>query len=446
MVIPSCEKNLGFVFSQLFKDPKSSLIMSNGNDRHFINNLDLNKGGSLLENFAVWKDEADKIIQSVLINVDCNADITRNKIDHTMYTGNLGVGYMLWYVTQCPVFAEEAPTYTVKARRYLDNLKNVLATKKHRCITDYSAFLCGDAGIHAVLGVFYNSVGDKERSRCHFDMYTQFAAHIKAADYVKFGGDEFLVGRAGYMAGIIWAERQIGRQIMSLEDRTAVCNAIILSGRSYSQANNLQSPLMYHYYGTEYLGAAHGLSSILQVLLCEKNYVKSNPDIEKDIKESVDFLLKLQKPNGNFPADLKEFYTDVSSKSELVHWCHGAPGVIYLFAKAYLFWGEEKYLNACIQCGDLIWRKGLLKKGPGICHGVAGNGYAFLLLYRLTKDEQFLHKAYLFANFMLSDDFKRNARMPDAPFSLYEGLAGTACFFIDLMQPHKAAFPFMDVF
>ena len=23
--------------------------------------------------------------------------------------------------------------------------------------------------------------------------------------------------------------------------------------------------------------------------------------------------------------------------------------------KAYLYWKEEKYLNACIRCGELIW-------------------------------------------------------------------------------------------
>uniref|UniRef100_A0A8D8S7I7 LanC-like protein 3 homolog n=2 Tax=Cacopsylla melanoneura TaxID=428564 RepID=A0A8D8S7I7_9HEMI len=415
-------------------------------ERYFTNQLDLSRGGSWLDNFNFWKQEADKIIESVLINVDASADITKQKIDHTLYTGNLGVGYMLWYVAQSPLYASEASTYYLKARRYLDSLKNVLATKKHRCITDYSAFVCGDAGIHAILGVFYSTVGDKERSQCHFEMYTKLAFHIKAVDYVKFGGDEYLVGRAGYLAGIQWAEKQLGKQVLCLEDRVSICNAIVVSGRSYSQTNNLRCPLMYQYYGTEYLGAAHGLSSILQVLLCEKNYVKSNPDVEKDIKESIDFLLKIQMPNGNFPADLKELYSPTTVANELVHWCHGAPGVIYLMAKAYLFWGEEKYLNSCIKCGDVIWEKGLLKKGPGICHGVAGNGYAFLLLYRLTKNEQYLHKAYLFANFMLSDDFKRNSRMPDAPFSLYEGLAGTACFFVDLLQPDKAIFPFMDIF
>ena len=60
------------------------------------------------------------------------------------------------------------------------------------------------------------------------------------------------------------------------------------------------------------------------------------------------------------------------------------PGVVYMFARAYKYFGEEKYLQACLRCGELTWQKGLLKKGPGICHGVAGSGYVFLLLYRLT--------------------------------------------------------------
>lgn len=59
-------------------------------------------------------------------------------------------------------------------------------------------------------------------------------------------------------------------------------------------------------------------------------------------------------------------------------------GVVYLFARAYKVWTDGKYLEACVRCGELTWQRGLLKKGPGICHGVAGSGYVFLLLYRLT--------------------------------------------------------------
>ena len=71
-----------------------------------------------------------------------------------------------------------------------------------------------------------------------------------------------------------------------------------------------------------------------------------------------------------------------SESEELVHWCHGAPGVVYLLVRAYLVWNEEKYLTGALKCGECLWNKGLLKKGPGICHGVAGSGYVFLLLHR----------------------------------------------------------------
>ena len=57
-----------------------------------------------------------------------------------------------------------------------------------------------------------------------------------------------------------------------------------------------------------------------------------------------------------------------------------------MLARAYKYFGDEKYLQACLRCGELTWQKGLLLKGPGICHGIAGSGYVFLLLYRLTGD------------------------------------------------------------
>ena len=121
-------------------------------------------------------------------------------------------------------------------------------------------------------------------------------------------------------------------------------------------------------------------------------------------------------------------------------------GIVYLYAKAFLLWKEDKYLEACLKCGELTWQYGLLRKGPGICHGVAGSGYVFLLLYRLTADEKHLHRAIQFAEFMYTDEFGKSARTPDSPYSLYEGLAGTVCYLADLIQPNKAEFPFFNVF
>ncbi|MEQ2221478.1 LanC-like protein 3 [Ilyodon furcidens] len=133
--------------------------------------------------------------------------------------------------------------------------------------------------------------------------------------------------------------------------------------------------------------AAHGLSSVLQMLLSYQDMLSR---AEKDLVwHSVDFLMS-QEQNCNWPAELGAI---IERENELVHWCHGAPGVAYLFAKAYLINKKPQYLDTCIRSGELVWQKGLLKKGPGICHGVAGSAYVFLLLYRLTGNSKYLYRA-----------------------------------------------------
>ncbi|XP_042241527.1 lanC-like protein 2 [Homarus americanus] len=77
---------------------------------------------------------------------------------------------------------------------------------------------------------------------------------------------------------------------------------------------------------------------------------------------------------------------------KLVHWCHGAPGSLFLFAKAYQIFGDTSYLEYAKKCGECIWERGLLKKGYGLCHGSAGNGYAMLYLYQVTGDAVYLYR------------------------------------------------------
>lgn len=54
---------------------------------------------------------------------------------------------------------------------------------------------------------------------------------------------------------------------------------------------------------------------------------------------------------------------------------------------------DKKYLEAARGCAEVVWARGLLRKGYGICHGVAGNAYTFLTVYRLTGEEKYLHRA-----------------------------------------------------
>ena len=55
--------------------------------------------------------------------------------------------------------------------------------------------------------------------------------------------------------------------------------------------------------------------------------------------------------------------------------------------------GDRKYLDAAVDCGEVVWDRGLLRKGYGLCHGVAGNAYTFLQLFRLTSRAEYFNRA-----------------------------------------------------
>ena len=73
-------------------------------------------------------------------------------------------------------------------------------------------------------------------------------------------------------------------------------------------------------------GAAHGLSSILQMLLCFPDILRADPAMESDVRGAVDFMLGLQQVNGNVAPAMDEVGHQRRKGEELVHWCHGAPG------------------------------------------------------------------------------------------------------------------------
>lgn len=77
-----------------------------------------------------------------------------------------------------------------------------------------------------------------------------------------------------------------------------LCESTIQSGRKHSKATRSPFPLAYQYHSTEYLGAAHGLSSILHMLLESPWFSKDatqaitiKKDYEADIKSTIDAFL-----------------------------------------------------------------------------------------------------------------------------------------------------------
>ncbi|GBP57227.1 LanC-like protein 3 [Eumeta japonica] len=400
--------------------------------RHFPNSYQDYLEGSEIE---IAKDIVNSHIAEHIANITKRLPPLRKNVDGGLYVGITGVAFMFYHLAKNNKLAENKPMYIAKALEYLEPALDASAGER-------TAFLIGDAGTYVVATALFNEIND-ERSSAVLRKYKSLYSTVLRPNFLKCGGDEYFVGRAGYLCGALWLNRELKKPIFSKKELYDICDVIIESGRKFSKQNNNPCPLMYHYYNTQYLGAAHGISTILQMLLNVPGYLEYNTGAAQDIKATVEFLASLQNEEGNWPCCMEEIGLN---EHKLVHWCHGAPGTVYLMAKAFLVFKEQMYLNACVRAGEVIWNKGLLKKGPGICHGVAGNGYVFLLLYRLTGNQKYLYRAKAFADFMNTDVFLQDAKIPDNPESLYEGTAGTVCFLADLLIPDKAEFPFLDVF
>ncbi|KAJ8350433.1 hypothetical protein SKAU_G00255630 [Synaphobranchus kaupii] len=357
--------------------------------------------------------------------------------DGGLYDGPAGVAYMLYHVSECPWFAQQRDVYLKTAKQIIDVSVRYVDGEQEENMR--AAFLLGGAGIYATAAMVYKALGlsDFVKPLTKFRNLWEVCAPM---NFLECGSDELFVGRSGYLCAVLVLRQKLEIEILSPDQIKAICQAIIASGKQYARKKRTAFPLMYSYYGTEYLGAAHGLSSILQMLLSYQELLSS---AEKELMwGSVDFLMN-QEQNCNWPAELGAV---IDRENELVHWCHGAPGVAYLFAKAYLVNKKPQYLDTCIRSGELVWQKGLLKKGPGICHGVAGSAYVFLLLYRLTGNSKYIYRAQRFAEFLFTDEFKAGSSSVNSVYSLFEGLSGTVCFLVDLLQPDKSEFPLFTVF
>ena len=97
-----------------------------------------------------------------------------------------------------------------------------------------------------------------------------------------------------------------------------------------------------------------------------------------------------------------------------------------------------------MDAGEVVWNRGLLKR-VGVCHGISGNTYVFLSLYRLTGNVEHLYRAKAFACFLLDRAQKliSEGKMHggDRPYSLFEGIGGMAYLFLDMKEPSDARFP-----
>jgi hypothetical protein len=122
-----------------------------------------------------------------------------------------------------------------------------------------------------------------------------------------------------------------------------------------------------------------------------------------------------------------------NSRGEIrVQWCHGAPGVVASLAG--IAPGDDEHERLLVAGGELTWRAGPLAKGANLCHGTAGNGYAFLALFARTGDELWLERARAFAMHAAAQVERARDELGRGRYTLWTGDPGTALYLADCLD------------
>ncbi|KAJ7621113.1 hypothetical protein FB45DRAFT_134767 [Roridomyces roridus] len=291
--------------------------------------------------------------------------------------------------------------------------------------------------------------------------------HLDQGD--QDGGCEVLYGRAGLLYSLLrlraTATSDLPNAIAALcSDETIglVVESIIHRGEKgaalYAQdlAGRIPAPspsLMWTWHRKRYLGAAHGVAGILHtLLLCPAGIVRPYMG---SILNTFEWLIGCQDMNGNWPT-VAPTGDDIPRENDLVQWCHGAPGILLALctllrcatptsADAPLM-GK---LIASVQAGaTLVYHHGFLTKGIGLCHGAAGSVFALLAVSdvldrspkekkMIDQDNYYLHRAVHLAQLATRHKAltqRGEMRLPDHPWSLYEGSAGMCCAWAEVLR------------
>jgi hypothetical protein len=180
---------------------------------------------------------------------------------------------------------------------------------------------------------------------------------------------------------------------------------------------------------TRYLGPAHGFAGNVHALRGSIPDAVMRPRVSRALGR-----LALRDHAGlvNWPP----VPADPPEKLR-VQWCHGAPGIVATI-------GDLLPRPLALAGGELTWRAGPVRKGPGLCHGTAGNGFAFLRLHALTGDSMWLERARRFAVHAVGQVRGERGVVGRGRYTLFTGDIGVALYLRACLDADPA-FPTVDV-
>jgi hypothetical protein len=386
-------------------------------------------------------NEELELLSSLQNNLEERISIISSEIFHyyndrhngSLYSGSLCKVYILYQLNRLHEASRHVRPYISQS----DNRVTLLEGRK--------------VGALAMSCAIHFKLKDDTILKEHLDMLLDVSNYVHSE--LPEQECDVMYGRAGFLHAILFVRKEIGDEKYGSEQVLQILMDLLQEGIKNKTEH---FPLLWKWHQKIYLGSAHGVAGILQTLLSFNDEVcllghGSNHDYMKDIRGTIRSLLSVKFLSGNIPSSIGK------ERDNLVQWCHGAPGIILLLVKAYEIFDEVDYLK---RAGDIalnvVWTRGLLRKGMGLCHGISGNAYSFLALYRglntfrqrgsdiQDKDiDIWLYRCWKFVEFVFQHQ-QELQRIPDHPYSLFEGLGGFCCLINDLKAPTGSHFPLFE--
>jgi hypothetical protein len=342
---------------------------------------------------------------------------------HCLYFGSCGV---IWALHRL-----QAIGATTLTRSYGDAIDGLLARNRAWLArigsTDFASYLMGDTSILMLQHALDPRAGVLDE-----------LARLVAAN-VDHPARELMWGAPGTMlAALLLHERTHETRWAELFRRSAKTLASRLLRSDESDCDYWTQDM----YGrsSTYVDAVHGFVGTSLPLTRGRQLLDDDAwrVWEARIVETVSHTAIRQ---GAFANWLPWLSPPMRDRPLLMQYCHGAPGFIVCLGE----FPSSALDDLLIAGGEAIWAAGPLRKGSNLCHGTAGNGYAFLKLYERTRDVGWLSRARAFAMHAIAQFEADAARYGQMRHSLWTGDLGLAIYLFDCIR-ERARFPTMDVF
>lgn len=195
------------------------------------------------------------------------------------------------------------------------------------------------------------------------------------------------------------------------------------------------------------LGIAHGWAGVLYATLCWA--ASAREPLPKNLPERLEQLAACAEALGKGLRWKWDLAMPQSAGSGwMPGWCNGSAGHVMLWAQAYGQIQDPRFLAWAEGAGWTAWETP--SPVANLCCGFAGQAYAMLCLYRLTRDGCWLERARELTNragpMVLSTRVKSAfEELALRPESLYKGELGVSVLAADLIRPDHSSMPLFEL-